>query len=43
MKFLHTADLRLGKSLLDLSIFSDQDFVLGQLISVAIKEEPGRS
>mgnify|MGYP002733936375 CR=1 FL=1 len=35
MKFLHTADLHLGKQLNDLSMLADQGYILDQIISIA--------
>ncbi|MBR6707779.1 MAG: exonuclease SbcCD subunit D [Clostridia bacterium] len=35
MRFLHIADLHLGKQLNDVSLLSDQEFVLDQIVSIA--------
>ena len=38
MRFLHIADLHLGKQLNDLSLLADQEFVLDQIVSIAEEE-----
>ncbi|MBR4502032.1 MAG: exonuclease SbcCD subunit D [Clostridia bacterium] len=38
MRFLHIADLHLGKQLNDLSLLADQEFVLEQIVSIAEEE-----
>lgn len=38
MKFIHTADLHLGKQLGDLSMLEDQAFILDQIIHIAHEE-----
>ena len=35
MRFLHTADLHLGKQMNDLSLLPDQEYILRQIISIA--------
>jgi exonuclease SbcD len=39
MKFLHTADLHLGKKLNQLSLLDDQKYILYQIIDIAVKEK----
>lgn len=39
MKFLHLGDLHLGKSLMDYSLKEDQEYILNQIIDVAVKEK----
>lgn len=39
MRFLHIADLHLGKQMNDLSLLPDQEFILQQMISIADKEQ----
>lgn len=39
MKFLHTADLHLGKQMNDLSLMEDQAAVLDQIVQVAVDED----
>ena len=41
MRFLHIADLHLGKQLNDVSLLSDQEFVLDQIVSIAEGERAG--
>lgn len=38
MRFLHIADLHLGKQMNDLSLLPDQEFILGQIVSIAESE-----
>ena len=38
LKFLHLADLHLGKQMNDLSLLEDQEFILRQLVSIAREE-----
>ena len=38
MRFLHTADLHLGKQMNDLSLLADQEFILQQIASIADHE-----
>ena len=40
MKFLHLADLHLGKLMHDLSLLSDQAFILDRILSIASMEKP---
>ena len=39
MKFLHTADLHIGKQLNDVSFLEDQRHILGQIASLAEQEQ----
>lgn len=39
MRFLHTADLHLGRRLSDLSLLDDQKVLLGQIIDTAVSEK----
>lgn len=39
MRFLHIADLHLGKQMNDLSLLDDQEYVLGQIIRIADDEK----
>ena len=39
MRFLHLADLHLGKQMNDLSLLADQEAVLQQIISIAQSEQ----
>jgi len=39
MRFLHTADLHLGKQMNDLSLLPDQAFILQQILSIAQSEQ----
>ncbi len=39
MRFLHIADLHLGKQMNDMSMMPDQEFILQQMISIADKEQ----
>ncbi len=39
MRFLHTADLHLGKQMSELSLLSDQEAVLGQIVDIACAEK----
>ena len=38
MRFLHIADLHLGKQMNDLSLLEDQEIILEQIISIAESE-----
>ena len=38
MKFLHLADLHLGKRVNDFSLLEDQEFILQQLLEIAERE-----
>ena len=38
MRFLHTADLHLGKQMNDLSLLQDQEYILRQIVSIAERE-----
>ena len=38
MRFLHTADLHLGKQMNDVSLLPDQEYILGQILSIAETE-----
>lgn len=38
MRFLHTADLHLGKQMNDLSLIDDQQFILDQIVQIAAEE-----
>ena len=38
MRFLHTADLHIGKQMNDLSLLPDQQYILDQIVSVAERE-----
>ena len=40
MKFLHLADLHLGKLMHDLSLLPDQAFILDRILSIASREKP---
>ena len=40
MKFLHLADLHLGKRYNELSLIDDQKYILGEIIKIAEKEQP---
>lgn len=39
MRFLHIADLHLGKQINDLSLLPDQEYILEQIISIAEREQ----
>ena len=39
MRFLHIADLHLGKQMNDLSLLADQKYILGQIVSIADSEK----
>ena len=39
MKFLHTADLHIGKKLFELSLIEDQKYILEQIAGIAEKEQ----
>lgn len=39
MKFLHTADLHIGKKLFELSMIEDQKYILEQIYDIAVKEQ----
>ncbi len=39
MRFLHTADLHLGKVMNEVSLLHDQEFVLDQIIDISIREK----
>ena len=39
MRFLHIADLHLGKQMNDLSLLPDQEFILQQIVSIAKNEQ----
>lgn len=39
MKFLHTGDLHLGKTLHEFSLIEDQRMILNQMISLAVREQ----
>lgn len=38
MKFLHTADLHIGKKIFELSLIEDQKHILNQITDIAVKE-----
>ena len=38
MKFLHTADLHIGKRIFELSLIEDQKYILEQIADIAVKE-----
>ena len=38
MKLLHLADLHLGRSLGDYSLFQDQKYILDQILAIAVRE-----
>lgn len=38
MKFLHTADLHIGKKLFELSLIEDQKYILNQITDIAVSE-----
>lgn len=40
MRFLHIADLHLGKQMNDLLLLEDQEYILDQIVSVAERENP---
>lgn len=39
MKFLHTADLHIGKKIFELSLIEDQKYILNQIVDIACKEQ----
>ena len=39
MRFLHIADLHLGKQMNDVSLLPDQENILGQIVSIADNEQ----
>lgn len=39
MKFLHTADLHIGKKIYEQSLISDQKFILEEILEIALKEQ----
>lgn len=39
MKFLHTADLHIGKKLFELSLIEDQKYILFQILEIACREQ----
>lgn len=39
MKFLHTADLHIGKKIFELSLLEDQKYILNQIFGIAVKEQ----
>lgn len=39
MKFLHTADLHIGKKIYEQSLISDQKFILDRILEIALKEQ----
>lgn len=39
MKFLHTADLHIGKKIFELSLIEDQKYILSQIYDIACKEQ----
>ena len=39
MRFLHIADLHLGKQMNDLSLLPDQEYILEQIVSIAQVEQ----
>lgn len=39
MKLLHTADLHLGKTMYDFSLYEDQEYILNQILDIAKKEQ----
>ena len=39
MKFLHTADLHIGKKLFELSMIEDQKYILSQIYDIACREQ----
>lgn len=39
MKFLHTADLHIGKKIFEMSLIEDQKYILSQIYDIARKEE----
>ena len=40
MKFLHTADLHIGKSVCEHSMLDEQRYILAEILKVAIAEKP---
>ena len=38
MRFLHIADLHLGKQMNDVTLLADQEFILQQIAGIAVKE-----
>ena len=40
MKFLHTADLHIGKRIFELSLMEDQAYILKQILELIRKEQP---
>ncbi len=39
MKFLHTADLHIGKKLFEMSLMEDQKYILSQIFDIACREQ----
>lgn len=39
MKLLHTADLHIGKTMCDFSLYEDQKYILNQILDIAIAEK----
>lgn len=39
MKFLHTADLHIGKKIYEQSLISDQKYILDRILEIALKEQ----
>lgn len=39
MKFLHTADLHIGKKLFEMSLLEDQKYILNQIYEIALREQ----
>lgn len=39
MKFLHTADLHIGKKLFEMSLIEDQKYILGQIADIAVARQ----
>ncbi len=39
MKFLHTADLHIGKKIFELSLIEDQKYILNQMVDIAVEEQ----
>ena len=40
MKFLHTADLHIGKRICEHSMLEDQKYILGQILQIVDSEKP---
>ena len=39
MRFLHIADLHLGKQMNDVSLLPDQEYILDQIVAIAVREQ----